>query len=199
MPRTHDFTATQQIGIVAECDDSKHAVRVRLPALEDMLTDWLPVIVANAGSNRFYALPDPNEQVVCMLDARGEGGVVLGAIYNSADPTPASNRDIWCKQFTNGTRVEHNRATGQVTVDTPGNVLIKAGGKVTIDCAETETTGNLLVSGSLTYMQGMTGFGGSSGGATAKINGSLEATNDVKAGNISLGTHDHQSGVGQPT
>ena len=86
-----------------------------------------------------------------------------------------------------------------MTVDTPGNVLIKAGGKVTIDCAETETTGNLLVSGSLTYMQGMTGFGGSSGGATAKINGSLEATNDVKAGNISLGTHDHQSGVGQPT
>ena len=196
MPRTHDFTATQQIGIVAECDDSKHAVRVRLPALEDMLTDWLPVLVANAGSNRFYALPDPGEQVACILDARGEGGFVIGAFYNAVDPTPATNRDIWCKHFTNGTRIEHNRATGQVTVDTTGNVLIKAGGKVTIDCAETETTGNLLVKGSLTYQGGMTGSGGS--GAAATIDGSLQASGDVTAGNISLGTHDHQSGVGQP-
>ena len=130
MQSLHDFTATLQIGIVTECDDAKHAVRVRLPALEDMLSDWLPVVVANAGGNRFYALPDPGEQVVCMLDARGEGGVVLGAIYNAADPTPASSRDIWCKEFTNGTRIEHNRTTGRVMVDTPGDVLIKAGGKV---------------------------------------------------------------------
>lgn len=197
MQTLHDFTATLQIGIVTECDDAKHAVRVRLPALEDMPSDWLPVIVANAGGNRFYALPDPGEQVVCMLDARGEGGVVLGAIYNSADPTPASSRDIWCKQFTNGTRIEHNRATGRVMVDTPGDVLIKAGGKVTIDCGETETTGNLTVQGSLTYKGGMTGSGGS--GAAAKINGSLEATGDVKSGNISLGGHDHETGVGKPT
>ena len=75
MQSLHDFTATLQIGIVTECDDAKHAVRVRLPALEDMPSDWLPVVVANAGGNRFYALPDPGEQVVCMLDARGEGGV----------------------------------------------------------------------------------------------------------------------------
>ena len=197
MQSLHDFTATRQIVIVTECDDAKHAVRVRLPALEDMPSDWLPVVALNAGSNRFYALPDPGEQVVCILDARGEGGVVLGAIYNSADPTPASSRDIWCKQFTNGTRIEHNRATGRVTVDTPGDVLIKSGSKVTIDCAETEITGNLTVQGSLTYMGGMTGSGGS--GAAATINGSLEATGDVKAGGISLDGHDHETGVGKPT
>ena len=198
MQTLHDFTATFQFGIVTECDDAKHAVRVRLPALEDMLTDWLSVVAINAGSNRFYALPDPGEQVACVLDARGEGGVVLGAIYSAADPTPANSRDIWCKEFTNGTRIEHNRATGQVTVDTPGDVLIKSGGKVTIDCDETETTGNLLVSGKLTYMQGMLGSGGASGVA-AQINGSVSATDDVKAGNISLKNHDHSTGVGKPT
>ena len=197
MQTLHDFTATLQFGIVTECDDARHAVRVRLPALEDMPSDWLPVVALNAGSNRFYALPDPGEQVVCILDARGEGGVVVGAMYNGVDTPPASSRDIWCKQFTNGTRIEHNRATGQVMVDTPGDVLIKAGGKVTIDCGETEITGNLTVQGALTYMGGMTGSGGS--GAAATINGSLEATGDVKAGGISLDGHDHETGVGKPT
>ena len=194
----HDFSATFQMGIVIECDDARHALRVKIPALEDMPTDWLPMITANAGSNRFYALPDVGEMVACVLDARGEGGVVLGAVYNDADPTPANTRDIWCKEFTNGTRIEHDRSTGKVTIDTPGEVLVKAGSKVTIDSPETETTGNLLVQGSLTYMGGMTGSGGA-GGATAIINGTLKTTDDVVAGNISLTGHDHTEGVGSPT
>ena len=193
----HDFTATFQQGIVAEVDDDRHALRVRIPALEDMLTDWLPMITVSAGSNRFYALPDPGEMVACILDVRGESGVVLGAVYNEADPTPANSRDIWCKEFTNGTRIEHDRRTGQVTVDTPGEVLVKAGVKVTIDSPETETTGNLLVKGSLTYMGGMAGSGGE-GGAAARIQGRIEATEDVEAGGISLRNHDHVEGVGQP-
>ena len=191
MQQSHDFGATLQFGVVAAVDDAKHAVRVTLPALENLQTDWLPVIAANAGGNRFYALPDPGELAVCLLDARGEGGVCLGVIYNAADPTPAASRDIWCKTFSNGTVIKHDRSSGQVTVDTPGDVLIKSGGKVTIDCAETETTGNLLVSGSLTYMQGMRGFG-HGGGATATINGTLQTVGgDVRADNISLKKHPH--------
>ncbi|WP_230338357.1 hypothetical protein [Paralysiella testudinis] len=69
-------------------------------------------------------------------------------------------------------------------------MLIKSGGKVTIDCAETETTGNLLVSGSLTYMQGMSGNGGS--GAAATINGTLHTVGgDVLADGVSLKQHTH--------
>ena len=192
----HDFTATFQQGIVTEVDDDRHALRVRIPALEDMPTDWLPMITISAGSNRFYALPDPGEMVACILDARGEGGVVLGAVYNEADPTPANSRDIWCKEFKNGTRIEHDRRTGQVTVDTPGEVLVKAS-KVTMDTPETICTGKLTVEGLLTYKGGMAGSGGE-GGAAAQIQGRIEATEDVKAGGISLRNHDHTEGVGQP-
>lgn len=190
MQPNYEFGATLQFGPVSAVDDGKHAVRVRLPALENLETDWLPVVSLAAGGNRFYALPDPGELAVCLLDARGEGGVCLGVIYNAADPAPAGSRDIWMKRFANGTVISHDRSNGLVTVDTPGEVMIKSGAKVTIDCAETETTGNLLVSGSLIYMQGMTGSGG--GGAVATINGTLQTVNgDVLADNISLKQHTH--------
>ncbi len=199
MQQAYDFGATLQYGTVAEVDAAAHAVRVTLPALEGMQTDWLPVVSLAAGGNRFYALPDPGELAVCLLDARGEGGVCLGVIYNAADPAPAADRNIWMKQFSNGTVISHDRSSGLVTVDTPGEVLIKSGAKVTIDCAETETTGNLTVGGGLTYMQGMTGYGGGQGGDTATIHGTLRTTDgDVVADGISLKGHDHRTEVGPP-
>lgn len=189
MQQLHNFGATLQFGTVAEIDDKKHAVRVAFPALEDLQSDWLPVITPCAGGNQFYCLPDIGALVVCLLDARGESGVCLGAIYNDADPVPASSRDLHVLQYSNGTCIQHNRKTG--------DVLIKTKGKVTIDAPNTETTGNLLVSGSLTYMQGMTGNGG--GGTTATINGSLSATGDISAGAISLQNHTHTGDSGGKT
>ena len=89
------------------------------------------------------------------------------------------------EKFSNGTIIKHDRNSGNVEVSAVGEVLIKSPSKVTIDCPATETTGDLMVKGALTYMKGMTGYGG--GGATAMINGSLETKGgDIKADNISL-------------
>lgn len=180
MNPNHDFTATLQFGTVAEVDDKKHAVRVDLPALENLQTDWLPVVTMGAGGNQFYCLPDVGALVVCVLDARGESGVCLGAIYNDADPVPATSRDIHVLQYSNGTRIQHNRKTGDVLVKTNGVVTIDA------DCVVQKT---LTVNGLLTYTAGMAGSGG--GGTTATITGSLKATGDISAGEISLQNHVH--------
>jgi len=115
----------------------------------------------------------------------GESGAVLGAIYNDADPTPASNAELHVLQYRNGTRIEHDRSTGDVRVTTSGKVLVQAS-EVTLDAPQTTTTGNLLVQGSLTYQGGMTGSGGK--GAAAQINGNIRITGDVEAGgNIDAG------------
>lgn len=197
MRREHDFGATLQYGTVAEVDAAAHAVRVTLPALEGLQTDWLPVLSAAAGGNRFYALPDPGELAVCLLDARGEGGVCLGVIYNAADPAPAADRNLWIKRFANGTVISHDRSSGQVRVETAGEVQVKAA-KVFIDAPETETAGHLKVGGSLTYMQGMTGYG--AGGAAATLNGSLHTVGgDVSADGISLKDHTHNGDSGGRT
>lgn len=196
--QTHNFGATYQEGIVSQIDPKTHKVRCKIPALEDLETAWLSYLTPNAGGNQFYCLPDVGELVALLLDARGEGGCVLGAIYNAQDPTPVSDSNIWMKQFSNGTVIKHDRTTGNLEVSAVGDVLIKSPSKVTIDCPETETTGDLLVSGALTYMKGMTGNG--AGGATATINGTLETKGgDVKADNISLKNHKHSGDSGGKT
>ena len=175
---SHNFAATLQFGTVAAVDASRHALRVTLPALENLQTDWLPMITPAALGNQFYSLPDVGTLVVCLLDAQGE-------IYNDADPTPASNAELHVLQYRNGTRIEHDRSTGDVRVTTSGKVLVQAS-EVTLDAPQTTTTGNLLVQGSLTYQGGMTGSGGK--GAAAQINGNIRITGDVEAGgNIDAG------------
>ena len=185
----HNFGATLQFGTVAEIDDKKHAVRVVLPALENLQTDWLPVITLGAGGNQFYCLPDISALVVCILDKQGESGVVLGAIFNEDDPVPATSRDLHVLQYSNGTRIQHNRKTGDILIKTSGMVTIEA------DCVIQKT---LTVNGLLTYTAGMAGSGG--GGAAAQISGSLKATGDISAGAISLQNHTHtEQGDGAPT
>lgn len=187
--KTHDFGATVQYGIVAAIDAAKHAVRVTFPALENMQSDWLPVITLGAGGNQFYCLPDIGALVVCLMDARGESGSVLGAIYNNSDSTPASNQELHVLQYSNGTRIEHDRSTG--------NVLIKTNGVVTVD-ADCVVQKTLTVNGLLTYTAGMAGSGG--GASAATITGSLHATEDITAGNISVQKHTHtEQGDGAPT
>ena len=96
---THNFVATYQEGIVSKVDSTRHKVRCTIPALDNLETAWLPFLAPNAGGNQFYCLPDKGELVALLLDARGEGGCVLGTIYNEQDPTPVANSDIWMKKF----------------------------------------------------------------------------------------------------
>ncbi|WP_226883367.1 phage baseplate assembly protein V [Neisseria yangbaofengii] len=185
---THDFTATMQFGTVSAVDEAGHNLRVRLPALENMETDWLPMISPAAGSNQFYSLPDEGELVVCLLDARGETGCVVGAVYNAADKPPAADKDKWVRRFKNGTVIEHDRKTGDVLVQTQGVVTIDA------DAIVKKT---LTVNGLFTYTAGMAGSGG--GGAAAKIDGAIEATGDIKSKGISLPDHYHDGDSGGQT
>ena len=188
MQQTHDFGATLQFGVVSAVDEAGHNLRVTIPALEGMETDWLPMTTPAAGGNQFYSLPDEGEQVVCLLDARGENGCVIGAIYSTADKPPASSKDNWVRRFKNGTIIEHDRKSG--------DVLVKTGGVVTID-ADAVVKKTLTVEGLFTYTAGMSGKGGS--GAAAKIDGAIEATGDIKSKGISLPDHTHTGDSGGTT
>lgn len=135
---THDFGATYQEGIVTQLDPKTHRIKAKIPALEDFETAWLPFVTLQAGGNQFYALPDVGALVAILLDARGEGGCVIGCLYNEADPVPVSNSEIWVQKFSNGTEIAHNRKTGDLTIHTTGNVIVHQsnvnvnGGTVTV-------------------------------------------------------------------
>ena len=196
--QTHDFTATMQFGIVSAIDAAAHSLRVKIPVLDDRVTDWLPMATPAAGGNRFYSLPDVGELVVCLLDARGETGCVIGAIYNAADKPPVSDQNKWVKRFTNGTVISHDRSSGEVVVETPGKVKIKAAKKVDIQSPETEITGDATVKGMLTYTAGLTASN-DDGGVAANINGTVNITGDLIVNGINIGKHIHDGDSGGQT
>lgn len=106
-----------------------------------------------------------------LLDAQGEGGCVLGAIYNEQDPTPVADSDMWVKKFSNGTEISHNRKTGDVVVKTNGHLTATAQGGATIN-ANTVVNGTLHASGKIT--------------SDEEVSASV-----VKQGTVELGTHKH--------
>lgn len=163
----NNLSATLQFGEVSEIDPKSHKVKVALGALDGMTSDWLPVITMGAGGNQFYALPDVGATCVCLMNANGDGGVVLGVIYNDKDQPPTTNGEMWVKRFSNGTVISHHRQTGQVIVETSGDVLIKSAKQIMLDTPNTVITGNVQVQGKLT------------------------ANVDVAGGGVSLKSHTH--------
>ena len=80
-----------RLGIVKDQDVSPCRLRVAFSELDQMLSYWLPVVVPKTQDDKAYWLPDIGEQVVCLMDARDEAGVVVGAIYSQSDVTPVQS------------------------------------------------------------------------------------------------------------
>ncbi|MDF0606621.1 phage baseplate assembly protein V [Neisseriaceae bacterium TC5R-5] len=180
-----EFGATIKYGTVSASRPG--FARVRLPDFDNMRTMWLPMVFPKTQADQCCWTYDNGEQVAVLLDARGEDGVILGAVYSSADTPPISDPNKFSIRFKDGALLEYDRGSQVLTVSGVAKVLVaasadivlKAGGKVIIDAPDTEATGNLLVNGKLTYKGGMAGSGGA--GASAAITGNIAVEGNIKA------------------
>ena len=144
-------------GIVVAVDEKTAKVRVEFPDLDNMVSDWLPVVVQKSQDDKFYWLPDIGEMVVVAFDEDGDftTGYVLGAIYNSKDTVPVANRDKYVIRFQDGTTIEYDRKARKLTAVVNGDVEITAN--------ITTINGNLVVNGNITASQEIYDLGGSRG------------------------------------
>ena len=86
--------------------------------------------------------------------------VVVGSLFQAAHPAPSLNPDVHRIEYSNGTVIEHDRSSGNVSVTTSGDVDVTAAAvnvtasEVTIDAADVFITGQLTVDEDITFRNG---------------------------------------------
>jgi len=100
-----------RVGLVREQDAGGARVRVQFPDRDQMVSWWLPVVVAKSQNDKAYWIPDLGEQVLCLMDEYDEAGAVLGAIYSNTDAAPVNSPDKFHLAFKDGASFEYDRST----------------------------------------------------------------------------------------
>ena len=137
--------ATMKFGTVSAVDEKTGMVRVRLPDFDNMRTAWLHVLQSRTQDDKHYDLFDLGEQVVVLLDARGEDGVVLGAIYSSADTPPVTDAN----EYDRVTHAMKCHSVGTVIIDAAELATLKAP-SVILDADTVTCTNKLHAKGDIT-------------------------------------------------
>lgn len=124
------LNSTVQVGTVTEVLGG--AVRVDI---NGHATHELPVLFTRTQTDKFFAMPDVGEQVVCLFLPIGlEQGFVLGAIYSDEDLPPSDGAHVTHIAFGDGSSVEYDRKNHSLDITvSSGEVTVKAE-KVTLDC-----------------------------------------------------------------
>lgn len=124
------------VGIINELDPQVMKARVLFPDKEGLVSPWLPLVVAWAQMNRAYRMPDPGEQVACLMDDNLEAGCIVGSIYGGSETPPEQSGDVAAAHFSDGTIVRHDRAAKVLTVISAGTVAVVAQKLITLTAPE---------------------------------------------------------------
>lgn len=123
-------------GLIVERDPAKMKVKVRFDDEDETDSMWVDVLAASAGSVKSFMMPNENDEVWCMLDAKGEDGCVVGSKYNDKDTPPSDdNAHITLTGAFGTLHIDGSNLladiTGDVTIKAAGDVNIEAGGSIT--------------------------------------------------------------------
>jgi len=200
-------------GVVS--DIKKGFVKVHFEENE-IVSDWLPVLVHKSKTDKESWQLEVKEHVVCLMDAKCNEGVCIGAIPNDEDtPDPGEGAGKYRKIFSDGTEIEYDKAAHKLTVDVKGSIEVKAEIKATVQAPDIEAEatatakvkapvitleGNVVVTGSLTAAAITTSGGGNiSAQGNINVQGNVVAVGEVTANGKNLSTHIHggvQPGAG---
>ncbi len=133
-------------GIVVDGQGSR--VRVRFDDNDQMVSGWLDVVQRSTAGMKVFTRPKPGSQVVCLMDANREAGVVLGAVYSDADPAPTGNEGTVHFEMPDGSTVIWDGGTFTIN-HASGIVLSIAGGRLVVQ-GNLEVQGDVSVTGQTT-------------------------------------------------
>lgn len=193
-------------GNVTQIDPEKGLAKVEF-AEDGIESAWLSPLVSKTKADKFYHMFDIGEHVACLMDENAEEGCILGAVYSSKNMPGPKGKDIWGVQFSDGSTVTFDRASGTLTVDTKGDITVKTAKNTTVEASQTilikaaqgvTIEADTEIKGQLTVIGGIQGNGDLSLQGQLSADGEISSQSDVRVGPISLVTHKHPTAVNGP-
>lgn len=114
-------------GKVTACYPENHTVRVEFEDKDGLISMPLPVLRSWAWQNKFYAMPDVGEVVVCLFASNADQtgtGWVIGSRYHDHSPPKVTSQDKARIDFKDGTFIEYDRAKHELRIKCVGKIFI---------------------------------------------------------------------------
>lgn len=117
-----------RIGKVSAVDGASCSARVTFSEQENLVSQWLPVLVVGSKKTRGYWVPEVDTQVLCVFlpNTSGQGlkeGFIIGAFYSDVDTPVESDPDVRSVTFVDGSRVRYDH--GNIEIVAKGDVIIE--------------------------------------------------------------------------
>ncbi len=125
------------VGRVVQVNASLDQYRVEFDGPDGpVLSGWLLRMTSRAGGDAETWHYDTGEQVlVAALAQNLEVGVILGAVNQASHPPASTAAGVYRKTFSDGTVIEYDRNTSELTVAAAGNITINVQGDAAITVA----------------------------------------------------------------
>lgn len=125
-----------RIGTVSSVNSENGTVRVIFEDKDNVVSGELPLL-----SNE-YNIPDVKDQVLCIFLPNGiSSGFCIGSYYSSVNQPPAKDANIYYKKFSDGTSVQYNKVTKELTINSEKQITINGDVKVTGTVTASNITG----------------------------------------------------------
>lgn len=116
----------------------------------NLVLDWRPYWTQRAGTAKTSWRPSVGEQVLIFSPGGDFHGALIGpAFYSDENDQPDEHETRDYVEYPDGAQIIYDPETSELIAQGIKTALVQASEKVTVDCPETETTGNLTVKGNL--------------------------------------------------
>lgn len=137
-----------RIGKISSVNPAKGTVRVVIDDQQDIVTNELPLL-ANE-----YNMPDVGDLVLCLFLGNGIlSGFCLGKYFSTVNPPPVTDKNIWAKDFGDGTSIQYDKSSKELSIAAAGDLKLTIAGDLIIavagDITTTAPDGNITASAGL--------------------------------------------------
>lgn len=118
-------------GEVREVDADRRRARVEFPDEDGVVSFWLKVPGSGTRGAKRATMPRVGELVGCLVDWRGESGMIVGSLYNDQDKSPTTALENDHTTHEDGAVVEHDPVTHVHRLQLPhagSKLFLEAGG-----------------------------------------------------------------------